>query len=143
MFLSDVEERLKRDNIPEVLFPFLFKNRCTARTFSMLYPSYKEQVIYMNNPELRISESENGDVLFLGVRGEYCLYGNDLLALVNKAKKTELKKYKYIIGFMRSRNLVGFVLDVYQKEESLFKRFPTIIINPDDILFSFKEVTQC
>ena len=140
MFLSDVEERLKRDNIPEVLFPFLFKNRCSTESFIRKYPSYKEKGLLLQSSNLQIYDIENEDIHSLGVRGEYCLYGNDLLSLVKKVEQIEFEKYKYIIGFMRSRNPVGFVLDVYQKEESLFKRFPTIIINPDDILFSFEEV---
>ncbi len=141
-YLSDIEKRLERDSIPRVLFPFLIKRIRTLsqKTFERCYPSFTESPI-VQSADLNIYDIKNEDTTFIGIFGEYARFANDLINIVNHCPKIQIAKYKFIIGFMKSRNPVGFVLDVYiPKEDSTLCRLtPTFFWDHNDILLSFKE----
>ena len=141
--LSDIEKRLERDCIPHDLFPFLIKRACvlSQETFSKTYSLFTECPV-VRSSDLTIYDIKNGETTFIGIYGEYARYANNLISIINRYVKIQIEKYKYIIGFMRSRNPVGFVLDVYSKNEDLThgRLTPTIFFDFNDILLSFKEV---
>ena len=142
-YLSSIEEQLREYRIPEVVFPFIFKRGAslTLKTFLKQYPYYMEECIYRSD-NLAIYDVKNKSAAFIGVSGEYNACPSNLLYLLNERNDIILERYKYIFGFRRSRNPVGVVWELYEKKDSGFEGYPVVFIDPNHVLYSFREISD-